>query len=87
MNNQLNFDHLKDPKSLEAGRLSAGNTKEGCMEKMGLELWLKGEEAAWKQVLEAGWSRAWRGYCHMSQDGNSSTVHQAISSSLLSCIW
>lgn len=46
MNNQLNFDHLKDPKSLEAGRLSAGNTKEGCMEKMGLELWLKGEEAA-----------------------------------------
>lgn len=46
MNNQLIFDRLKGPKSLEARRACAGNTKEGFVEKMGLELWLKGEEAA-----------------------------------------
>lgn len=44
MNNQLIFDHLKGPSSLGARRACAGNTKEGFMEKMGLELWL--EEAA-----------------------------------------
>ena len=46
VNNQLNFDHLKGPRSLEAGRAYAGNTKKGFMGERGLELWLKGEKLA-----------------------------------------
>jgi hypothetical protein len=33
MNSQLNFDHLKGPKSLETGNKHAGSTKGGFIEK------------------------------------------------------